>query len=343
MPRAQADRSFPHRPTLKEVARLAGVSAMTVSGVLRDPADGYPVTPETRARVEAAAAKLGYRPNRVARAMRNRHFHDIGLLVVKPPQYLPMMPPAMAGVFDELNAAHYQLTLIGLPPGTSADRLPKSFAERSIDALIVDYSMGVPREIRQLVTSTAFPHVALNHRDEVNAVFIDDYTAAVEATRSLVERQRKRIAFFSFETRLRDQHYSFDERRRGFFTAMSEAGLPAREISVPERPGGHKVAIEMLRGTPRPDALVCYSDADAVFVQRALLRLQLRVPDDVALVSFQGDAYGYSPVELTMMRIPWYQIGGAAAAMALEAAKAGSNAEIPSREFKAVLSLGRSC
>lgn len=344
MPRAKASRRVSDRPTLKDVARLAGVSAMTVSGVFRDPSDGYSVMPETRARVEAAAAKLGYRPNSVARAMRNRHFHDIGLLVVKPPEYLRTMPATMAGVFDELNSANYQLTMIGLPPDTGAERLPKSFAERCIDALIVDHTMGVPREIRQLVSNAAFPHVALNHRDAVNAVYIDDLGAAVEATRLLITRGRQRIAFFSFETRLRDQHYSFDERRRGYFTSMGEAGLPAREISLPDRlEGGHAAAIEVLRRTPRPDALLCYSDADAVYVQRALLLLGLRVPEDIALVTFQGDAYGYSPVDLTMMRIPWYQIGRVAAAMALAAAKTGPRAEVPAREFKTTLSLGRSC
>jgi LacI family transcriptional regulator len=275
--------------------------------------------------------------------MRSRHFHDIGLLVVKPPEYLKPMPGAMAGIFDELNAASYQLTLIGLPSATAVERLPRSFAERCIDSLIVDHSMGVPREIRQIVSSAAFPSVALNHRDAANAVYVDDFAAAREATRVLIEHGRRKIAFFSFETRLRDQHYSFDERRRAYFTTMSEAGLAARELSVPERPDGHAVVSEVMGSSSRPDALLCYSDADAVFVQRSLVQLGLRIPKDVAIVTFQGDAYGYSTVELTMMRIPWYLMGRAAAQLALEAAKIGARTELPAREFKATLTLGLSC
>lgn len=325
-----------------DVARLAGVSAMTVSGVFRDPSDGYPVNPETRARVQAAAAQLGYRPNSVARAMRNRSFHDIGLLVVKPPRYLRTTPYSMAGVFDVLNEKNYQLTLIGLPPDISPERVPKSLGERCIDSLIVDHTMGVSREISSVVTAAAFPAVSLNHNGPVNSVHVDDNESCGELTRHLISRGYKRIAFFSYSANHRDAHYSFEERRKAYFIAMAEAGLAAREISVPERPQGHLAAAEIFRQKPFPDAVVAYSDFDAVFLQRPLTALGLKVPDDVAIATFQTDAFGYSTVDLTLMRIPWYEMGRAAADMAIEAAAAGMRVELPSRAFKAEIYVGAS-
>jgi LacI family transcriptional regulator len=342
VPRPKSVRNETNRPTLLDVARLAGVSAMTVSGVFRDPSDGYPVKAETRARVEAAAAKIGYRPNSVARAMRSRQFRDIGLLVVKPPQYLKLIPPTMAGVFDELNEANFQLTLIGLPPAPHTERIPRSFTERAIDSLIVDYTIGLPNEIRQQISAASFRTVSLNYRQPFNSVYVDDFAAATEATQYLIERGYRRIAFFSYHGRYRDAHPSIDERRRAFYVVMNNAGLVAREISVPDRPEGHKVAEEILRETPRPDALLCYGDSDAIFVQRALYRLNLKVPTDIALFTFKGDAYGFSPVPLTMMSIPWYDMGRAAARMAIELTNSADTPK-PSVVHRAVLEMGESC
>lgn len=315
---------------------------MTVSGVFRDPADGYSVSAATRARVEAAAASLGYRPSSVARAMRSRYFHNIGLFALKGPKWIQLFPSSFAGIFDVLTEKSYHLTLTSLPPDTdpSLGRLPKAFAEECIDALIVDTTLGVPRETRRLVAAAAFPTVYLNHRDKVNAVYIEDENAATEATRYLLKKGYKRIGFFSFNSRLRDEHYSFEERRRAYFNAMSAAGLPAFEHSPPDH--GFDAAAEMLTGKPKPEAYVCYSDNDAIYLQRATTALGMRIPDDLAIVTFQGHAYGFSPVPLTMMLNPWYDMGRAAAEMAIKAGQIGKRAEIPAQAFAATLQVGKS-
>ncbi len=80
---------------------------------------------------------------------------------------------------------------------------------------------------------------------------------------------------------------------------------------------GHSLAEAALRAAPLPDVLFCYSDYDAVFVQQVLNRMGLRVPEDIGIITFEGDCLPYSLVELTYVSIPWYGMGEAAARMAL--------------------------
>jgi LacI family transcriptional regulator len=344
MTKSKALASGTKNPRMIDVAALAGVSTMTVSGVFRGAGDGYSVAPATRERVLAAARQLNYRPNGMARAMRRQRFGNVGLLVSKPPRYLWLMPASLAGVFDGLNERGYHLTFIGLPPtfDPTKDTLPKSFQEETIDALIVDGTLGVSADIQPLLDKAFFPIVRLNHKAESNSVWLDDEQGAREAALHVLAKGYRRPAFFSFSQRMSEHHYSFGDRKAAFFRVMSEAGVAAREIKVPDRPEGHAAAQAALAGPDRPDVLFCYGDHDAVFVQRALGRLGLRVPQDIGIITFKGDVFGFSTVELTMMDIPWYEMGRSVVDMALSRIDDPSLQNIPSICYQATLSRGGS-
>jgi len=327
-----------------DVARLAGVSLMTVSGAFREAGDDYSVAPKTRERVLAAAAKLGYRPNSMARAIRRQQFRNIGFLVVKTPHYLWLLPSSLAGVFDGLNDGGFHLSFIGLPPNFDAAShvLPKSFQEESIDALIVDNTLGISNETKEILSTSRFPVVHLNHRAKHNAVWIDDEQAMTQAVQHVVAKGYRKPAFFAFQQRMSDQHYSYDTRRMTCARCLTEAGLPARELIVSDRPAGYAEAEAALRRRDRPDVLICYSDLDALFVQRVTTLLGLKIPDDLGLITFRGDAVALSPVPLTHMMIPWYEMGAEAARMALQLGAREARKILPAVRFEASLVEGDS-
>ena len=107
------------QPTIKEVAKLAGVSVATASRALNDPT--YPVSAETNQKVREAAEKLAYVPNMVARSLRKEAYHDIGLVIpnVSNPFYLQ----AMLGINDVLMSNHYNLLLCNTMRSVEQERI----------------------------------------------------------------------------------------------------------------------------------------------------------------------------------------------------------------------------
>lgn len=333
---------IPHRRSvgLVDVARLAGVSPSTVSGIFRHPTEGYSATPETRAKVLEAAQRLGYRPNGLARAMRRQRFQQVGFLVLKHQLAFNVMPESLVGVFDATTAANNHLVLIGIDAGfnASTDVLPQSFQEECIDCLVVDGTLGFTTELARVLQGSRFSAVYLNLAMPFNAVYVNDPAAARAATLHLLKKGHEKTAFFSLERPLRNAHYSFEARRSAYFKTMSEAGLAAREVSLPVEKGGDEAMAEFLRSKDRPRALVCYHDLDAVAVQRVALQLGLRFPSDLDLVSFNGArAASLAPVPLTTMKIPWYEMGKASVRMALDLVNHPERAQISSTVFDATL------
>jgi DNA-binding LacI/PurR family transcriptional regulator len=325
---------------LVEVARLAGVSPSTVSGVFRDASETYSVSPATRAKVMEAATRLGYRPNSLARAMRRRRFQQIGFLVRQPERTIRLVPETMAGVFDAATAAGYHLMFIAMDPRFTREGhvLPQSFQEECIDCLVADGTLTSVRDVAQMLKGARFPVVHMNMNHAFNSVHVDDTAAAREATAYLLAKGHRRVVFFNYQRASHDSHYSFQARRSAYFEVMAEAGLAAREISLPVDADWMQATEAQLQGDRRADALLCYNDEDAIMVQRVTARLGLRVPADIEIVGFNGAlATGFSPNPITTMQIPWYDMGRAAAEMALALSLDTTVTELPSRMFKAKL------
>lgn len=326
--------------SLVDVAKLAGVSPSTVSGVFRSPSSGYVVAAATRQKVLEAAAQIGYRPNSLARAMRRQRFQQIGFLVQKPHRSLNVLPESLSGVFDALDEANHHLMFIGLSPNYTAatHALPASFQAECIDALVVDSTPSHPPEMAQALRGSRFPVVYLNCALPTQAVYVDDQKAAQDATLYLINKGRKRIVFFSFLYPWAQRHSSFDVRRQAYFQTMAAAGLKAAEY-CPSFDADWIASLEPhFRGRHRPDGIVCYHDMDAVVLQRLTSRLGLRIPDDVAVIGFNGaTAATLSPAPIATMQIPWYDMGFAAAKMALQLSEQPDLRDLPSTVFQARL------
>src|SRR5690348_5859177 len=211
----------PAQPTLRDVAERAQVSPMTVSRTLRDD-DG--VSEETRARVHAAAASLGYRRNEAARNLRlGRSDGMIGLVITNlaNPFYSQLALGLEAAVAEQ--GMRVVLGNSGEDPARER-QLVHDFVARRLDGLVVvpathqhahlgpDQTRGTP------VVLAASPPVQV----DVDAVVLDDFGGTWEATRHLIAAGHRRIGFLGLPAAT----WTGSERYRGYCAALDEAGIP---------------------------------------------------------------------------------------------------------------------
>jgi DNA-binding LacI/PurR family transcriptional regulator len=271
---------------LRDVAAHAGVSVRTVSNVVND----FPyVAADTRARVQASIAALGYRPNMAARNLRRGR---TGLLAL-------VVPEIDSPYFSELAARTVRIAersdwtvLIDQTDGDAERERQLLHGERSqlVDGVIFSpWSVGAA----ELATRTdTTPMVLLGEHagvPPVDHVVVDNVAAAAEAVAHLVDRGRRDVAAIGV---LRDLgNETARQRLLGYRGALRTSGIPSRpqrevEVRSLHRSEGYRAMRALLDSADRPDAAFCFSDELALGALRAVLDAGLRVPEDVALVGF---------------------------------------------------------
>ncbi|NRQ30280.1 LacI family DNA-binding transcriptional regulator [Nonomuraea sp. NN258] len=274
------------RPRLKDVAERAGVSIKTVSNVVND----YPhVSPETRARVEAAISELSYRPNLSARSLRAGRSGVVALAVPH------LDNPYFAELATHVISAADQRGWTVLIDQTRGDRDKERLVVAGIRAHLIDGLLFSPlaltsRDLADRADRT--PMVLLGERigtgrSPYDHVGIDNVAAARAATLHLAGLGRTRIAALGAQRALSGATARL--RLKGYKQALAQCGLredPSLISYVPvwHRSGGAAAMAELLES--RPDAVFCFNDALALGALRTLLSRGFRVPDDVMLMGF---------------------------------------------------------
>jgi LacI family transcriptional regulator, repressor for deo operon, udp, cdd, tsx, nupC, and nupG len=273
--------------TLRDVARLAGVSARTVSNVV----NGYaPVTERTREKVERALLELNYRPNVLARNLARGRSGQIAVVV--PYLDTPYFAELLQAIIPLARERGYNV-LIDQTDGDPAHE--RELISRGSRAFLFDGMIFSPLGLAQedlVAIDPDLPLVVLGERVS-NGVFdhvgIDDVEASRAATAHLIGLGRRRIAAIG------DQPYPTGEaaqlRTRGFRQAHADAGLAVDEsliIPTPRfnRVDGSGAMRELLSRDSPPDAVFCYSDLVALGALHAALGMGWRVPEDVALIGY---------------------------------------------------------
>ncbi|MEV0616738.1 LacI family DNA-binding transcriptional regulator [Nonomuraea sp. NPDC050404] len=276
------------------MARRAGVSVRTVSNVVNNFA--Y-VSEETRAQVQQALDELDYRPNLAARSL-NRGRSNLLALVL--PLDVPYFTELAAHVVDQAEERGYTV-LIDRTEGV-AERERQILMRRDRSALFDGFifsPLGLPEdELRRWVGDCPAVMLGEMRVDGVDHVAIDDTAAARAATEHLISLGRTRIAAMGVPHVKRQQpgrpaRATAAHRSAGYEQALAEAGLPVRPeyaatVQRYQREDGRR-AMEALLDLPEPpDAVFCYNDLLAIGAVRAVLSRGLRVPQDVAIVGFDG-------------------------------------------------------
>ena len=290
-------------PTLEDVARVAGVSRATVSRVVNG---GRLVSPDTVRAVNEAIETLGYKPNRAARALVTHRTQAVAVVVAETDERVfsdPFFPQAYHGALNAFRGMEVQVLLAMAQPGESPGQMTRYLHSGHVDGAIVVSHHG-PDLARRFVSSRQ-PVVFVGDPGVPGLAFvdIDQKSAAMVATRHLIDRGARRIATI---TGPQDMGAGV-ERQHGFLAAMAEAGLTPAGIAHGDfsLAGGTSAAHTLIADCPDMDAVFVASDLMALGAVRTLQQCGRRVPDDVAVVGFDDSiaALQASP-QLTTMTNP---------------------------------------
>jgi LacI family gluconate utilization system Gnt-I transcriptional repressor len=331
-PRRPRKRSATRSVTLSDVAAAAGVSAQTVSRVVRDPRS---VPDETRANVEAAIAATGYVPNLAASNLASNRSRTVGVLV---PQINASVFADTVHAFSTALAAHGYQIFVGTTdyrPEHEEDVL-RSFLGRRPDGLLMvgtDHTPGT----RALLAAAGVPVVETwGWSDDPVDLLVGFSNAAAAAAMvgHLVERGRRRITFAG-------RHTSGDpraaERLDGYATAVRELlGTAPRTVDAGPEPVTMDTGVTLLdlvlERHPDSDAVMFSSDVFAAGALQACVRRGIDVPGTLALAGF-GDfelARHLVP-SLTTVAVPGTLIGELGAELLLERMR-GTPVGVPHRD-----------
>lgn len=303
--------------TIRDVARKARVSTATVSRVLA----GVDVVSEDLAdRVRSAARQLRYQPSRLARSLRSRKAHTVAVLI--PNIQNPFFTGVLRGIEDLLQATDYTLILGNSDDNPTRERgyLDLLRAE-GVGGLILVPGLEGARPYRE-VLDAGVPIVAIDRFVddlEADSVTVANADGAAAAVRHLIGLGHRRIAIITGPENVS----TATERLAGWSTAMKEAKLPhGKELvhHVPFRQEGGYAATGKLLALPEPPtAIFAASDFIALGVLRALHERRLRIPEQVAVVTFDDMPWAAAlQPPLTAVAQPTYQIGATAARLLLE-------------------------
>jgi len=305
-----ASEGLRRRPTINDIARLAGVSKKTVSRVIN--ASPF-VRDDTRARIEAVIAELGYAPDPQARGLAYGRAFLIGLVYDNPnPQYVVNM---QLGLLDGMRGSGFELVVH--PCDRSSPTFLEdlaSFVERQrLYGVILTPSVsedeGAAKLMREI--GCAYVRVASVSLDKPeHMIETRDRLGGREAAAHLAELGHTRIAFVSGPQTFRSSH----ERRSGFEEALNERGLSLAKAYVAEGAytydSGIEKGRELLTMGERPTAIFAGNDEMAAGVLQAARQLGIRVPEDLSVVGFDDFqiASRLWPT-LTTVRTPTREIG----------------------------------
>ncbi|WP_145446429.1 LacI family DNA-binding transcriptional regulator [Mucisphaera calidilacus] len=312
---------------MEDLAKRLGVTKMTVSRAMRSDS---PVNKETRRRVLEAAEEMGYRPNSAAKAMGSGKFGNVALVTGDNPYYSLMPPMMLRGLDGALAEANVHLTCSHFTNEqlTNSKFVPKIAKSLFVDGMLISYNAKIPARMIELIEECRSPTVWINSRHDHDCVRPDDSQAASAATRSLLELGHTRCAFVIPHRNVarpdEPEHYSEIDRIEGYRKEIASAGLTPLIIGdpnpeqLPENGRNVKELSEHFRHPERPTAVVCYSMVQATRVYAAVLLAGLRIPEDVSLVTFDGEMPGLVPLPIDAMVVPEYAIGQAAGLAMLE-------------------------
>jgi LacI family transcriptional regulator len=271
--------------TLHEVARRAGVSAMTVSRVVNG---RVKVDSETRQRVEEAIQALDYVPNRIARGLISQKTQTIGIIV--PDIVNPFFAPVVRGAESTARKAGYRVLLCN----SEGDlRLEREYIEdlvaHRVEGLLLAPASDRSRSSILSLLRGGFPLVLIDRAlpdADCDLIVSDNVQGARRLIEHLIAIGHREIAHVSDA----EDTSTGRERLRGYREALEAAGIPFQPELVirttVDRIGGYRAAQEILARDPLPTAIFAVNNMTAVGTMEALRERGLSVPKDMGLVCF---------------------------------------------------------
>lgn len=300
--------------TLKDIAKEAGVTEMTVSNVLNGKIKGVRGNSAKRAeKIRKIARRLGYRPSAAARAMATGRFNTVGLL----------QSPDRPGVFA--NNPHAQLTALQLlgqrdlqlvAATVSEDdfkesNLPRMLREWSVDGYIIDLPETLHTAAYKYLRQGQVPVVSVHDHDPLLSVTPDEDQGGRLAIERMLLARRERLAYFGPPSPANGRQTAARTRLAGLQAAAGEHGLSEIEVASPAASQGPvspqdrmAAARKLLRRKDRPDGIIVADYRYAHTLLLAAARADLAVPEDLGVLCFSQTEVTASGVRLDTLQVP---------------------------------------
>lgn len=307
------------KPTITDVAKLAGVSMKTVSRVINKEPN---VRDELRDRVLKAAGELGYQPNFSARSLAGNRSFQLAYLFGDPGG--DYAHGVQIGILDACRDAGYHLVVeqIDVDAPDVAQRTATLVAQLRLDGVVLSPPITDHPEVLGALKKAGVPYVRIAPDDPLDtspAVRIDDAKAAAELTHYLVDLGHTEIGFIKGNP----QHSAGRLRFEGFQQAMAERGLAVQpsllEQGTFSYASGIDCAWRLLRRRARPTAIFASNDDMAAAVVAVAHESGIEVPEDLSVVGFDDAPIAqvvWPP--LTTVRQPIREMARAAADMLID-------------------------
>lgn len=332
--------------TIDQVAELAYVSRSVVSRVLNDHPN---VSDEARERVLKVIEEHNYRPNSMARSLATDRSFEISILTPRRGDeslatgYWPLL---YSGIFEQCLQRGYFVSMSMVSPEMK-DKICDRAGDQRFDGYIL-----ITREVTELVGDTfrdrETPTVLIGEtpsEEGLHSIDIDNAAGGYKAGAHLCSLGYEDIGVILGNPQLEET----DDRRQGLATALHEAGctVPDHRIATGDysQESGYNIIQKWAENGPLPNALFCASDTIAMGALLALHEAGFRVPDDVAVVGFDGlPSSRYTIPPLTTVRQPVFEKGQAAVNMLVDQIEDGdSSTPTTNRELKPELVVRESC
>jgi LacI family transcriptional regulator len=328
--------------TMREVAKQSGFSPATVSIVLNNAPLARYIAPTTKKRIEEVAHKLGYRPNAMARFLRSKRTHSVGVM------FFDITDPFCTLVMRGIENALYQASYVPIfadahNQRNRFERYLEMLMERHVEALIVVANwLFVDIQLLGDLSKRNIPAATIGWElpgNIISSVMVDNETGARLALEHLYHLGHRKIAYIRGPKMLIDS----GPRWRGIQKFAQSAGLeidPALVQQLPESldpnssfESGFRFAEELLQRKKKFTALMAFDDLAALGAIRALTKAGVKVPEQCSVTGFDDvAASSLAAPPLTTVRQPMEAMGGAAVNIVME----GINASLEKREWNIV-------
>ncbi len=308
-----------HPPTLKDVARLAGVHPATASRAL-NPTTRALVNADTARKVMKAAESLGYQPNPIARSLKTSKSNTIGVVI--PDLTNPLFPPIIRGIEDVLTEAAYSAWLVNTDNDPERERVHiESLRSRQVEGLILA-TARLQHPLLDVLHAQGVRMVLINRRtssSDIPFVSADDAEGIALAVRHLAELGHRHIAHLAGP----QSTSTGVARRTAFRHAVRDADLDDDaqlivDCSSWTEAAGAKGMHQLLDSGAGVTAVVAGNDLIALGCYDVLAERGVRCPEDVSVVGFNNMPYlDKLRVPMTTVSVPHYAIGVEAARMLL--------------------------
>lgn len=305
--------------SIKELAKLAGVSITTVTRALQDKPD---IKKETKSRVLELAQIHQYRPNILARSLVTNKTYTIGVIV--PDLANPFFPSLIKGAESTLWQAGYSVILADTDFDPEKEKQTVSeFISRRVDGLIMSpIETQNYREWLDQIRGAGVPFVSLTRLEnhDADTVVASDKYGSREAVTHLLEMGRNKILYLGNIS----SHWANSQRIEGYREALVQAGIPFEPELVRQVSSGtiDAAAAELRTAFTAGiefSAVIAFDDMMALGARKAIFDSGKTIPDDIALVGFDNIELTSLPeIDLTTVDIPKFELGRVSARLVLE-------------------------